>query len=59
MVAYRQTQRSSLQFGLWIGGHLALAYIHSSDLSELSPFLLLLYRDIHYAQAVECADHTG
>ena len=36
IAAYRRAQRSSLQLGLRVGGHLALTDDHSEDQSELS-----------------------
>jgi len=34
--SYCPTDRSSLRLGLRVGGHMALAYFHSDDPSELS-----------------------
>jgi len=36
MAAYRRTQRSSLQLGLRVGGHLALAQMNHSELSRMA-----------------------
>jgi len=46
MAACRRTQKSSLQFGILVGGHLVPANIHSSDPSELSQWLC--HRWQHY-----------
>jgi len=39
MADYRWTEWSSFQLGLWVGGHLAPAHIHSSDPSDLWQWL--------------------
>ena len=41
IAAYRRTQRSSLQLGLRVGGHLALTDFRIDDLSELSHIIIV------------------